>query len=143
MAKTHGAKGGGGRPSELSQLAIKGGDHPPEKPIDMKGEFANELWDIALETLPHVLRKVDGPVLRLACESYQQAMLCFQVLASEPLDVSANKMAMAAITKFETLAKSLGLNPHSRRVIKPANSETQASKEDDPMQEWLRRGGLN
>jgi phage terminase small subunit len=51
-------------------------------------------------------------------------------------------MAMSAITKFETLAKSIGLNPHSRRVIKPVSGE-ETEKGDDVFEEWLKRGGLN
>ena len=137
-----GIKGHSGRKAETSQVKLRGGDCPPTKPKDMKGEHANECWDLALAALPHVLREVDGPVLRLACEAYQQAMVCFKVLESEPLDASANKMAMAAITKFEALAKTLGLNPHSRRVIKPASGE-EAGKVDDAFSEWMKRGGLN
>ena len=142
VAKTHGAKGGGGRPSETSQLALKAGNQPPTKPESLKGTWANEMWDLALSALPHVLREVDGPVLRLACESYQQAMNCFKVLESDPLDKDVHAMAMSAITKFEALAKSIGLNPHSRRVIKPASGE-EAGKQDDAFNEWLKRGGLN
>ena len=141
MAKTKGAKGGGGRPAETSQLPLRGGDRPPTKP-KLSGKHANELWDIAVESLPHVLREIDGPVLRLACESYQQAMDCFDLLARDRTDEATHKMAMSAITKFETLAKSIGLNPHSRRVIKPASGET-SEKKDDAFEEWLKRGGLN
>lgn len=141
MAKTHGAKGGGGRPSETAQLELKGGNQPPTKPEAMKGEHAIRMWDLALEALPHVLREVDGPILRLACESYQRAMDCFALLALDPLDDKAHTMAVSAITKFDALAKTLGLNPHSRRVIKPAADEK--SKSTDDFSEWMKRGGLN
>ena len=143
MAKTKGAKGGGGRPSETSQLALRGGNQPPEKPESIIGVYANELWDLAIESLPHVLRKVDGPVLSMACLAYQRAMECFEKIGNDPdEDEAYHRQAMSAITKFETLAKSIGLNPHSRRVIKPANGEATETK-DDAFDEWLKRGGLN
>ena len=143
MAKTEGAKGGGGRPSETSQLALRAGNEPPKKPRGMKGKHANELWDLAIESLPHVLRKVDGPVLRLACVAYQRAMDCEERLANDPADDEAHKMMMSAMTKFDSLAKTIGLNPHSRRVIKPASGETGEEKQEDPFEVWMRNGGLN
>ncbi len=141
MAKTIGAKGGGGRPSEKSQLAVKAGNNPPVMPSDLHGEYAIELWRLAVNGLPHVLREIDGPVLRLCCEAYQVAMDQRMLLIAEPDNSDALKGMIAAMTKFDSLAKTIGLNPHSRRVIKPADGN--ADNEKDPLTDWLARGGLN
>ena len=141
MAKTVGAKGGGGRPSEKSQLVVKAGNNPPAVPGDLHGQYAKELWKLAVEALPHVLRELDGPVLRLCCEAYQVAMDQRQLLIEEPDNGDALKGMIAAMTKFDSLAKTIGLNPHSRRVIKPADVES--GEDDDPMTKWLARGALN
>jgi phage terminase small subunit len=143
MAKTKGAKGGGGRPSETSQLALRGGNEPPKKPDGLRGEFANRLWDLAIESLPHVLRKVDEPALEQCCIAYQRVKEMDAILAGDHLNKEAHNMMVSAMTKFDSLAKSLGLNPHSRRVIKPADGE-QAEKKEDAFEQFLKRsGGLN
>jgi len=137
-----GKRPGAGRPAEKSQIALRGGNEPPEKPIGLK-EHASELWDLAIESLPHVLRKVDGPVLRLCCDAYQSAMDARSILDKDPTDHKAHARFISAITKFDGLAKGLGLNPHSRRVIKPADGEQGGKKTDDAFENWLKRGGLN
>jgi phage terminase small subunit len=143
MAKTKGSKGGGGRPSETKQISLRAGNQPPTKPKEVSGRYASELWDLAIAALPHVLREIDGPVLSLACLTYERAMECFEKIGGDPdEDERLHKQAVSAITKFETLARSLGLNPHARRVIKPAADEVDTDRED-PMMEWLKRGGLN
>ena len=125
-----GARPGAGRPAETEQLPIKGEQRPPEKPDGLR-QYASELWDLAVESLPHVLRPVDVAVLRLCCEAYQMAMDCVA-------DPDMKKEAISAMTKFDSLAKQIGLTPHSRRVIKPAASEKQT---EDPLKVWRDRAG--
>ena len=128
--KTPGAKGGGGRPSETQQLQTRGDQVPPPVPDDLRGDYARRLWELAITELPHVLRPVDEPVLRLAAVSYQLAM--------DSLAANEHKTFVSAVTKFDALAKQVGLNPHCRRVIKPC-AENQG---DDPLEQWIAAGGL-
>lgn len=122
-----------GRPSEKYQLPVEGNQEPPEMPDDLDGEHAKKLWKVAVESLPHVLRPIDGPVLHLCCLSFQSAI----DLANE----GDHKMAIAFMRAFELLACKIGLTPHARRVIKPVAPKQEFP--DDPFIEWMSRRGLS
>lgn len=122
-----------GRPSEKEQLPIRGKAEPPKMPKGM-GEHAQHVWKLAVESLPHVLRPLDEPVLRLCCECYQLAM--------DGLKAGDTKTFLVAVAKYELTANKIGLTPHSRRVIKPV-STTEVTKEESPFDSWFNRGGLN
>ena len=124
---------GSGRPSETRQLKLHGEQGLPVLPADMTGVHAVELWELAITSLPNVLVKLDFAVLRLCCESYQLAMDCLA-------DPKQRKLATSAMSRFESLARQIGLTPHSRRIIKPVDVET--VDENDPYNDWLNRGGL-
>jgi phage terminase small subunit len=134
------ASNGSGRPSEKEQIDLRSGNEPPQLPPDMTGPHAIEMWKLAVESLPHVLRKVDGPVLRLCCESYQLAMDSLALLAVDQQNEKASRTYISAVTKFDALANRIGLNPSSRRIVKPAKGEATGEGEFD---EWLKRGNLN
>lgn len=125
-----GARQGSGRPSEKSQVKLKGEQLPPKKPDDLNGEHANALWDEAVVALSHVLRPVDFAILRLACEAFELAMTD-----------GCPKVRLSASRAFEAMARQIGLTPSSRRVIKPVDGEQ--SEEVDPLAKWMERGGLN
>ena len=123
---------GSGRPSVKNQLAVMGDQGLPDKPGDL-GELASVMWDLAVDSLPHVLRKIDGPILRLACESYQQAMLAF-----ERDDLSA---ALKATKTFDQLSQKIGLSPSARRIVKPVEKEDGKVKtEVSEFELWMKRG---
>jgi len=122
-----------GRPSVKNQLEVKGDQSPPEMPDDMS-EIAKEVWQLAVESLPHVLRPVDGPILRLACESYASAVELFAA--------GESKQAVAAARGYEQLASKLGLHPSARRVVRPVE-ESKSDDDSDIVAKLLRRGGLN
>lgn len=124
-----GARPGSGRPSEKSQTKIKGDQSPPQKPDDL-GEYASQIWDEAVKALPHVLRPCDYGILRLCCEAFQLAM-------TDP----SSKVRISAMRVYESHAGKIGLTPHSRRIVKPVDEiETD---DNDPFNEWMKRGGLN
>jgi len=120
-----------GRPSVESQIKTLGAQEPPKMPADLKGRFAKQLWKQAVEDLGHVLRPVDFAVLKLCCQSFEMS----QTSEDEKVRLSAMRM-------FASLSHKIGLDPSSRRVVKPAPSEVEPS-EPDPFQQWLDRGGLN
>jgi phage terminase small subunit len=114
------------------QLEVKGDQGLPEKPAGL-GEYASAMWDLAIESLPHVLRKIDGPILRLACEAYQQAALAF-----EADDLSA---ALKASKTFDQLSQKIGLSPSARRVVKPvASVDKKIASEVSEFELWMKRG---
>lgn len=121
-----------GRPSETRQLKLLGEQGLPVLPTDMTGVHAVALWNEAIDSLPHVLQRLDFAVLRLCCESYQLAMDCLS-------DPKQRKLATSAMSRFESLARQIGLTPHSRRIIKPIEVET---VDDEEFSEWL-EGGLD
>jgi phage terminase small subunit len=124
--------GSSGRPSVKHQLEVKGDQGLPDKP-DGLGEHASSMWDLAIESLPHVIRKVDGPILRLACESYQQAMDMFE--AGKTND------ALKAAKTFDQLAQKIGLSPSARRVVKPVESKDKGvQSEVSEFELWMKRG---
>ena len=120
-----------GRPSERSQIEVHGVQSPPSKPSDLVGVHANELWDIAVESLSHVLRPIDFAILRQCCEVYE----LFRTTDDLKTKLSASRL-------FVNLSKQIGLDPSSRRVIKPAK-DPKPEPEKDPFDAWLERGGLN
>lgn len=145
MAKSSrgGRRAGSGRPSEKQQVSLRGGNAPPVMPHDLVGDHARELWSRAVESLPHVLREVDAPVLRMACVLYQRFRDLELMMLEEPDNPKLHDMMISAANKFDTYANRIGLNPHCRRVIKPVEGESGEEKKDDPLEAWMKRGGLN
>lgn len=122
-----------GRPSEKEQLLIKGKQEPPKMPKGLRPHAAM-VWKLAVDSLPHVLRPLDEPVLRLCCEAYQLAM--------DALEAGETKTFLVAVAKFDLTAGKIGMTPHSRRVIKPVSAKELAN-EETPFDAWFNRGGLN
>jgi len=118
-----------GRPSVKHQLEVKGDQGVPEMPEGL-GPHALEMWNLAIESLPHVIRRVDGPILRLACESYEKAVVLFAA--------GETKEAASMAKTFEALASKIGLHPSSRRVVRPVDDEE--SKDGNDFDKWLAKG---
>lgn len=125
-----GKRPGSGRPSEKTQTKVRGKQEPPVKPADMEGVYANQIWDQAVEALPHILRPVDYGILRMACEAFELAM------TSED-----EKVRLSAMRAYESCANKIGMTPHSRRIVKPVDNEE--PEQISPLDDWLQRGALN
>lgn len=122
-----------GRPSVKTSLLVHGSQEPPKVPADLKGKHARALWGLAVRQLPHVLRLVDAAILRVACESFQAAVVA-RALGDD-------RTANANIRSFLGAARELGLTPSARRVVRPVEgSEPDA---DELFKDWVKRGGLN
>jgi phage terminase small subunit len=122
-----------GRPSNRSQIKIEGPQHAPEMPLDLSDD-AQEVWRLAVEALPHVLRPVDGPALKLACVCYAHAIHAFAQ--------GDSKHGAAVAKAYIALADKLGLHPASRNIIRPIE-EPKGGENDDIVAKLLARGGLN
>ncbi len=122
-----------GRPSNKAQIKIMGPQSPPDMPHDLC-DVAREVWELAVEALPHVLRPVDGPALKLACVCYAHALRSFK---------SGDGKQGASVAKtYIAIADKLGLHPASRNIIRPAD-EPKGGEDDDIVARLLARGGLN
>ena len=122
-----------GRPSNKAQIKIKGPQNPPtEMPVGLNAD-GMRVWDLAIESLPHVLRPVDGPALELACLAFQTAVDCYH--NGEQDKGTTHARAYLAI------ADKLGLHPASRNIVRPV--EEIKGDDDDIVARLLARGGLN
>lgn len=132
---------GSGRPSETRQIRVRGDQIPPKAPADL-GPHAKRVWDLAVGSLPDVLRPLDEPILRMCCEAYQSAMdLKAKMDRSRKFNSSIHGAMCRAMRLFESHAKQIGLTPSSRRVVKPVEPGEQ--DEVSPFEEFLKQGGLN
>lgn len=129
-----GARPGAGQPEIKKQLKVEGAQSPPKMPRGLR-PHAKKVWELAVDSLPHVLRPLDEPALRLCCEAYQMAM--------DAIENDDSKAFVSAFTKFEAMAGKIGLTPHSRRTIKPADDGKDDKDTEDPFEVWKTRGGLN
>ncbi|HMO13035.1 MAG TPA: hypothetical protein PKA83_02810 [Pirellulaceae bacterium] len=101
-------------------------------PKDLKGKHAQELWQVAIKSLAHVLQKPDFAILKQSCQSYQ--------MGQEAQEAGNAKLALAAFRLYESHAKQIGLTPSSRRVVKPISEPEQTG--NDLFSQWLKSGGL-
>jgi phage terminase small subunit len=122
-----------GRPSNRSQIRIEGPQCPPEMPDDLCVD-AQEVWELAVAALPHVLRPVDGPALKLACVCYAHAINAFKN--------GDGKHGAAVAKAYIAIADKLGLHPASRNIIRPVE-QSKGGEDDDIVAKLLARGGLN
>jgi phage terminase small subunit len=123
-----------GRPSNKAQIKIKGQQSPPTDIPDGLNADGMAVWELAVESLPHVLRPVDGPVLHLACLAFQSAIQAYES--------GDQKEGTTQARTYLAIADKLGLHPASRNIVRPAD-EPKGGEDDDIVARLLARGGLN
>jgi phage terminase small subunit len=123
-----------GRPSNKAQIKIKGPQSPPTEIPSCLDENGMRVWDLAIESLPHVLRPVDGPALQLACLAFQSAVHAY--------DSGDQREGNTQARTYLAIADKLGLHPASRNIVRPAD-EPKGGEDDDIVAKLLARGGLN
>lgn len=115
----------GTRATEGAQVKTHGGAAPVLPEGVKLGPAGSALWEIALKSLPNVLREIDFAALHLCCVCYD--------IATTAAQHGDNREFFNAMGKFATLAKALGLNPNARGTIKKAENE---DKNTDALSVW-------
>jgi len=139
----------GGRPKPTA-LHISQGTHRADRhgPIDSQVEFdpeiekpnfecpyAEAMWNKEVQATidAGIVTKVDGPLLRSACDLWGLYMMSCQIATNDPTDRDARIAVTAYWAKFEQAAARFGWNPSDRsrlKIEKPKASGIQARKRD-------------
>ena len=101
------------------QVKTHGGAAPVLPDGVTLGPAGKALWEVALKSLPNVLREIDFASLHLCCVCYD--------IATTAAKHGDNKEFFNAMGKFSTLSRALGLNPNARGMIKKAEAEDKSA----------------
>lgn len=112
----------------------------PEKPVDMDG-VASDTWDQIVEALEalDVLKEVDGPALRIACETYARWMEARDQRAKRGITAPTSqgvgvapwvRVEEAASKEFRAWCAEFGLTPAAE--MKLAKDTGDGGTEDNP-----------
>ncbi len=130
-----GKKGRSGRKPKPTVLHIAQGTHrndrhgpqdaqPEIDPTLTKPEFecpyASKLWDDEVQATidAGLATKVDGPLLRSACELWGLYVMSYQIALNDPTDKDARIAVTNYWAKFEQAAARFGWNPSDRSRLK-------------------------
>lgn len=102
----------GRRPQQTDDREAVDPNDRPERPSDL-GAIGRAYWDSAIGDIEH-LRKRDEPQCVECCRQYELYRRATTACESIPLDDEAAKTAGKYFAQWQSIVKTLGLDPKSR-----------------------------
>jgi phage terminase small subunit len=116
-------------------------DSGPVMPFGLT-EAVQAKWREIVSQIPGgVLRRIDCHQIKLLAELLAGADDLSRQIQADPQNDRARRLFLQSIDRIQRLSALFGLSPADRMRLKIEAEETKG--DDDPLVQWMKRGGLN